>query len=62
MNRNTVVVSLHYAGLCLPVVKNTQGEDCVPLKPISDLFSLRWNQQREKVTKNPHFAEFLGNL
>jgi hypothetical protein len=60
MNRNTVVVSLHYAGLCLPVVKNMQGEDCVPLKPISDLFGLRWQRQRQKVMESPFLARHFG--
>ncbi|WP_290906271.1 hypothetical protein [Aquabacterium sp.] len=55
-----IIISIQYAGLTLPVVKNEAGEDCTPLKPISDLFGLRWRDQRQKVTGSAYMARFLG--
>lgn len=55
-----IAISIEYAGLTLPVVKNEQGVEHVPLKPISDLFSLHWNTQREKVTNDEFYAAYLG--
>ncbi|MGV6473563.1 phage antirepressor N-terminal domain-containing protein [Azotobacter vinelandii] len=55
-----IVISIEYAGLQLQVAKNEQGEAVTPLKPISDLFGLRWEQQREKVTGSEHLRRFLG--
>lgn len=60
MKTNAIVVSINYAGMQLPVIKNESGEDCTPLKPIVDLFGLRWEQQREKVAKSAHLSKFLG--
>lgn len=60
MKTNAVVVSINYAGMQLLIVKNDAGQDCTPLKPIVDLFGLRWTQQREKVTKSQHLSKFLG--
>lgn len=55
-----IVFSIMYAGLTLPVVKNEQGQDVTPLKPISDLFGLRWRQQLEKVSKSEYLRRYLG--
>lgn len=55
-----IVISIEYAGLQLQVAKNDQGEPVTPLKPISDLFGLQWETQREKVTKSDHLRRFLG--
>lgn len=55
-----VVFSIQYAGLTLPVMKNEQGQDVTPLKPISDLFGLRWEKQREKVTNSAYLSRYLG--
>jgi hypothetical protein len=55
-----ISISIEYAGLHLQVAKNEHGEDVTPLKPISDLFGLRWDRQRDKVTKSAHFGKFLG--
>lgn len=55
-----IVISIQYAGMTLPVVKNEQGQDCTPLKPISDLFGLRWRQQLEKVSEGDFLRRFLG--
>lgn len=55
-----VIFSIVYAGLTLPVVKNEQGQDCTPLKPISDLFGLRWRQQLEKVSTGDYLSRYLG--
>ena len=55
-----IVISIEYAGLQLQVTKNDQGEAVTPLKPISDLFGLRWETQREKVSNSDHLRRFLG--
>ena len=55
-----VIFSIVYAGLQLPVLKNGQGQDVTPLKPISDLFGLRWEKQREKVTNSAYLSRYLG--
>jgi hypothetical protein len=55
-----IMISIEYAGLHVQVVKNEQGEPVTPLKPISDLFGLQWETQREKVTKSDHLRRFLG--
>jgi hypothetical protein len=61
MNENNrLTISINYAGMQLDVVKNNKGEDCTPLKPIVELFGLRWEQQRKKVTGNPYLVRFLG--
>jgi hypothetical protein len=54
-----IAISIEYAGLTLPVVKNDAGVDVVPLKPISDLFGLDWMGQYKKVRRNWR-AGFLG--
>jgi len=54
-----ISISIEYAGLTLPVVKNEAGVDCVPLKPLCDLFSLKWESQRMKVSET-FYAEYLG--
>lgn len=55
-----ITVMIQYAGLHLLVVKNAAGEDVTPLKPISDLFGLRWDRQRQKVTEGTYWPRFLG--
>ena len=54
-----IAISIEYAGLTLPVVKNEAGVDVVPLKPISDLFGLNWPAQYKKVLRAWR-AGFLG--
>jgi hypothetical protein len=54
-----VTLSIQYAGLQLPIAKNENCQDVTPLKPISDLFGLRWEQQREKVN-GAFYREYLG--
>lgn len=54
-----IAISIEYAGLTLPVVKNDAGVDCVPLKPLCDLFGLKWETQRVKVGER-FYAEYLG--
>lgn len=51
---------IQYAGLTLQVVKNEAGDPVTPLKPISDLFGLKWEEQRKKVTSSGYLSEFLG--
>jgi len=55
-----ITFQIEYAGLQLTIGKNERGEDVTPLKPISDLFGLRWDRQRDKATKSAHFGKFLG--
>lgn len=55
-----ITISIKYAGLELPIVKNDKGDDVTPLKPIADLFGLRWEKQRVKVTENQFLREFYG--
>lgn len=55
-----VTFSIQYAGLQLQIAKNDRGEDVTPLKPISDLFGLRWRQQLKKVTEGGYLPKFLG--
>lgn len=55
-----IAFSIQYAGLTLSVVKNDQGQDVTPLKPIADLFGLQWEKQREKVTRGDFYPAFFG--
>lgn len=54
-----IAISIEYAGLQLPVVKNESGIDCVPIKPICDLFGLKWETQRTKISEL-FYSEYLG--
>ncbi|MFV0662747.1 phage antirepressor N-terminal domain-containing protein [Denitromonas sp.] len=54
-----IAISIEYAGLTLPVVKNAQGLEHVPLKPICELFGLKWETQRTKVSER-FYADYLG--
>lgn len=56
---NHIAISIQYAGLTLPVVKDETGTDCVPLKPLCDLFDLKWETQRMKVSE-PFYKKYLG--
>lgn len=55
-----ITLIINYAGLQLPVVKNDAGDDVTPLKPISDLFGLSWERQRQKVSDPGFLRDFLG--
>ncbi|HEY9210368.1 MAG TPA: hypothetical protein VIO56_03065 [Methylotenera sp.] len=55
-----VAVTIEYAGMQLQIIKNAAGEEVTPLKPISDLFGLRWEGQRRKVTESEFYREYLG--
>jgi hypothetical protein len=56
---NHIAISIQYAGLTLPVVKDETGTDCVPLKPLCDLFDLKWETQRMKVSED-FYKKYLG--
>lgn len=58
--KNKITLIINYAGLQLPVVKNDAGEDVTPLKPISDLFGLVWEGQRQKVAAGGWMTRNLG--
>jgi hypothetical protein len=60
MNLDFGPLVVKYAGLQIPIVVNEQGDDCTPLKPISDLFGLNWEGQRVKVTGTSFSKEELG--
>ena len=60
VSTNKVSISIQYAGLELPILKNEQGDDVTPLKPISDLFGLQWERQRKKVSDDSFFRDYLG--
>jgi hypothetical protein len=52
--------TIEYAGLQLQIIKNEQGKDVTPLKPIADLFGLDWETQRQKVSNSAYYAKFYG--
>lgn len=52
-------IELEFAGVTLPVGQDAEGRDVVPLKPISDVFGLKWEIQRSKV-QGGYLARFLG--
>ncbi len=54
-----ITIAIEYAGLTLSVVKN-EGIELVPLKPITDMFGLRWVTQREKVANDAFYRSYLG--
>lgn len=54
-----IAISIEYAGLTLPVVKNEDGIELVPLKPVSDMFGLHWPSQFSRM-KEDWTAKFLG--
>lgn len=55
-----IAFSIQYAGLTLPIVKNDQGQDVTPLKPITELFGLEWERQRKKVTEGEFKPDVFG--
>lgn len=55
-----IAFTIQYAGLTLQIGKNANGDDVTPLKPISDLFGLQWEVQREKITKSEFLSRFFG--
>lgn len=59
MSVNTLMVSLEFAGVVLPVAQDESGRDVVPLKPIADVFGLKWEAQRIKV-QTPGMQRRLG--
>lgn len=52
-------IELEFAGVTLPVGQDAEGRDVVPLKPISDVFGLKWEEQRIRV-QGDYLARFLG--
>lgn len=41
-------IEIEFSGITLPVVRDANEREVVPLKPISDVFGLKWEKQREK--------------
>lgn len=52
-------IELEFAGVTLPVIKDADGRDTVPLKPISDVFGLSWPDQHKKM-QTPYLTRRLG--
>lgn len=42
-------IELEFAGVSLPIGKDAEGRDIVPLKPISDVFGLSWADVKKKI-------------
>lgn len=42
-------IELEFAGINLPIGKDAEGRDIVPLKPISDVFGLSWSDVKKKI-------------
>lgn len=57
-----ISISIEYAGLQLQIGKNEQGQDVTPLKPIADLFGLKWETQRKKSYRKPIFKQISRGL
>ena len=63
-------IELEFAGINLPIGKDAEGRDVVPLKPISDVFGLKWSDQHSKlmpktgtcVPANRDAGTYLGRL
>ena len=60
LSMSKVKFVIEYAGLQLLVLKNQSGEDVTPLKPISDLFGMSWEDQRKKVSNDAFRGKFMG--
>lgn len=52
-------IELEFAGVNLPIGKNSEGYDIVPVKPISDVFGLSWADQHKKM-QTPYLTRRLG--
>ena len=44
-------IELEFASITLPIGKDEEGREIVPLKPISDVFGLKWEDQRQKISQ-----------
>lgn len=52
-------IELEFAGINLPVNKDGEGREIVPVKPISDVFGLEWGRQHKKM-QTPYLTRRLG--
>lgn len=52
-------IELEFAGITLPIIKDSDGREIVPLKPISDVLELSWTDQHKKV-QTPYLTRRLG--
>lgn len=57
--QNHISVSIHYAGLILPIGQTDTGVEIVPFKPLVAIFGLDWTTQYNKVN-GPWLSRFLG--
>lgn len=44
-----ISIQLEFSGAIIPVGKDEQGIDVVPLKPIADAIGVNWEEQRKKI-------------
>jgi len=56
---NKIMMQLDFSGVVLPVIEDEQGQQVVPLKPISDIFGLNWSDQHKRM-QTPYLAQRLG--
>ena len=54
-------IELEFAGITLPVGKDAEGGDIVPVKPICDMLGLDWKTQYQKM-QPPLLAPPAGGL
>lgn len=52
-------IELEFAGITLPISKDAEGRDIVPVKPISDVHGLSWADQHKKM-QTRYLARRLG--
>lgn len=52
-------IELEFAGITLPIGKDAEGRDIVPVKPISDVHGLEWSRQHKKL-QTPYLTRRLG--
>ena len=59
MNASMIHVQLEFASVLIPIANNEKNQPVVPLKPISDVFGLDWENQRKKISQT-YLAKRLG--
>lgn len=52
-------IELEFAGITLPIGKDEEGRDTVPVKPICDMLALDWGTQHKKM-QTPYLTRRLG--
>lgn len=52
-------IELEFANVTIPVEKNADGLEVVPIKPITEIFGLDWQRQYDRL-KEPYLTRRLG--